>query len=381
MSVEQEPNKNLNREVSKEVNKEIGPNWFASVMGTGIIANAAIGLPMFGEQLVPFGTVIWLLASLMLVTMLTIKIFQTITRPYIIKRQFNDPVMAQFFGAPPMALLTIAGGSILFGHNVMPEALSITVAWFLWIIGTLGGLITAVIIPFRLFTHHEVRGDAAFGGWLMPIVPPMVSAAIGGMLIPHISSVELQQTLLYGCYAMFGISLIGAMIVITLIWSRLAHSGSSGSARVPTLWIVLGPLGQSITAAGILGTAAMTVVEQPIANSLNVMAILYGVPVWGFAVFWSILASLLTLRALRRKMPFALTWWAFTFPVGTCVTGTTQLALHTGLPAFEWAAIILFIALIFAWVIAAIGTVRGIKSGKITKNPLTSPVIVAKKGR
>lgn len=370
----------VHEESNKELNKEIGPNWFASVMGTGIIANAATGLPLFGEQLTPFGIAIWLLASFMLICMLTIKIIQTITSPHIIKRQFNDPVMSQFFGAPPMALLTIAGGTILFGHYAMSIELAMTIAWTLWIIGTIGGLITAVVIPFRLFTHHEVRGDAAFGGWLMPIVPPMVSAAIGAMLIPHASSEVLQQTLLYGCYAMFGISLIGAMIVITLIWSRLAHSGTSGSARVPTLWIVLGPLGQSITAAGLLGSAAITVVEQPIANSLNIMAILYGVPIWGFAVFWSVLATLLTIRALQRKMPFALTWWAFTFPVGTCVTGTTQLALHTGLPAFEWAAIILFGVLIFAWIIAAIGTLRGIKTGNITKNPLTSPVIVAKKG-
>ena len=309
-----------------------------------------------------------------------VKIVQTITRPHIIKRQFNDPVMSQFFGAPPMAILTIAGGTLLLGHNVMAADLAITIAWTLWIVGTIGGLLTAVIIPFQLFTRHEVRGDAAFGGWLMPIVPPMVSAAIGGMLIPHASSEILQQTLLYGCYAMFGISLISAMIVITLIWSRLAHSGSSGSARVPTLWIILGPLGQSITAAGILGTAALTVVDRPIADSLHIMSILYGVPIWGFAVFWSVLATLLTIRALRKKMPFALTWWAFTFPVGTCVTGTTQLALHTGLPAFEWAAIILFTLLLFAWLVAAIGTVKGIKSGNITKIPLSAPVIIAKKG-
>jgi putative transposase len=32
------------------------------------------------------------------------------------------------------------------------------------------------------------------------------------------------------------------------------------------------------------------------------------------------------------RMPFA-TWWSLTFPVGRFVTGTTQLAVHTGLPA------------------------------------------------
>ena len=363
-----------------EFNIEIGPNWFASVMGTGIIANAAVGLPIVGHHLEQVGLVIWVVAALMLIVMLLLKALQTITKPHIIKRQFNDPVMAQFFGAPPMALLTIAGGTLLFGHHFFAPTTVMTIAWSLWITGTIVGLITAVIIPYRLFTHHEVRKDAAFGGWLMPIVPPMVSAAIGAMFLPHVQEPLLQQTLLYACYAMFGTSLMAAMIIITLIWGRLAHSGTSGGARVPTLWLVLGPLGQSITAAGALGAVALTIVEQPIAGSLNNMAILYGVPVWGFAVYWSMLASFLTLRALRRKMPFALTWWAFTFPVGTCVTGTTQLAIHTGLPAFEWAAIILFSALIFAWIIAAWGTIKGIKAGHIIKNPVKSPIIIAEKG-
>lgn len=360
--------------------KEIGPNWFASVMGTGIIANAAIGLPLIGIHLTGFALIVWLLAAMLLIVMLAIKTVQTITRPDIIKRQFNDPVMAQFFGAPPMALLTIAGGTILMGHHIFAPETVLTIAWTLWLVGTVAGLLSAVIIPFRLFTHYEVNSHAAFGGWLMPVVPPMVSATIGAMLIPHAEGIVLQQTLLYACYAMFGVSLIAAMIIITLIWNRLAHAGSSGGARVPTLWIVLGPLGQSITAIGALGTVALTVVDQPIASSLNTMAILYGVPVWGFAVFWSCIAGLLTVRAMRRKMPFALTWWAFTFPVGTCVTGTTQLALHTGLPVFQWAAIILFAALICAWVIAAIGTIKGFKGGHILKPAINSPAVQVAKG-
>ncbi|WP_299808008.1 TDT family transporter [uncultured Shewanella sp.] len=370
-----------NRELNPELSTEIGPNWFASVMGTGIIANAAVGLPIIGKDLSGLGFVIWLLAALMLVAMLLIKVIQTIIRPHIIKRQFNDPVMAQFFGAPPMAMLTVAGGTILFGPQIMAPETSITIAWVLWFIGTLGGITTAVIITFRLFTHYKIRSDAAFGGWLMPVVPPMVSAAIGAMLIPYAPTLAMQQTLLYACYALFGVSLLSALIIITMIWSRLVHSGTSGGARVPTLWIILGPLGQSITAAGALGTAALLVVDEPIATAMNTMAVLYGVPVWGFAFFWSILASLLTLRALRRKMPFALTWWAFTFPVGTCVTGTSQLALHTELEAFEWAAISLFVGLICAWLIAAIGTIKGLKGGHIMKNPTTSSHVVSKKGQ
>ena len=34
-------------------------------------------------------------------------------------------------------------------------------------------------MPVLLFVRHEHGADAAFAGWLMPIVPPMVSSAVG----------------------------------------------------------------------------------------------------------------------------------------------------------------------------------------------------------
>jgi len=91
-------------------------------------------------------------------------------------------------------------------------------------------------IPYLQFTQHDVRPDAAFGGWLMPIVPPMVSAANGALLIPHLAAGSARATLLYGCYAMFGLSLIAALIIITLIWSRLAlDHGASTTASTTTV--------------------------------------------------------------------------------------------------------------------------------------------------
>jgi len=203
----------------------------------------------------------------------------------------------------------------------------------------------------------------------------MVSAAAGALLIPHTPPGAARQTMLYGCYAMFGLSLIAAFIIITMIWSRLVLYGTSGTARVPTLWIVLGPLGQSITAVGLLGHNASSAVDPAIATSLDIFAIMFGVPVWGFAVLWIALASSLTLRTLRRGMPFALTWWSLTFPVGTFVTGTTQLALHTGLPAFRVAALIAYLGLLGTWLLVAVRTANGSMRGNLlTAAPSTAPV-------
>jgi C4-dicarboxylate transporter/malic acid transport protein len=358
----------------------VGPNWFASIMGTGIVANAAAKLPFVKTQLHPFAVGVWTLAAAMLLLICAAMVAHWIRNPTVARGHALDPSMAHFYGAPPMAMMTVGGGTLLVGSSVIGLHAAVDVDWVLWTLGTIGGLISAVAIPFLLFTRHDVRPDAAFGGWLMPVVPPMVSAANGALLIPHLASGSGRATLLYGCYAMFGMSLIAALIIITMIWSRLAHYGSSGTTRVPTLWIVLGPLGQSVTAASLLGTEAHLAVAAPIAKAMTTMAILFGVPVFGFIVLWAALATALTVRAVRRGMSFALTWWSFTFPVGTCVTGITGLALHTGLPAFSWAAVIAYGCLLAAWLTVALRTAAGTLSGRLLRAPEPSGPVVAAKG-
>jgi hypothetical protein len=41
----------------------------------------------------------------------------------------------------------------------------------------------------------------------MPVVPPMVSAATGALLLPHTPAGQPRLTLLPACSAMFGLSL------------------------------------------------------------------------------------------------------------------------------------------------------------------------------
>ena len=353
----------------------IGPNWFASVMGTGIVATAGATLPVAVPGLHSLARVVWVIAALLLAGLTVLVGGHWLRNPTVARSHADNPQMAHFYGAAPMALLTVGSGAVLVGGDVIGERPALTLAWVLWTAGTIGGLFTAVSIPYLMFTQHDVEPDAAFGGWLMPVVPPMVSAAGGALLIPHAPAGAARQTMLYGCYAMFGLSLVAALIIVSMIWSRLVLYGTSGTARVPTLWIVLGPLGQSITAAGLIGHNAATAVDPEIARAMDTFAILFGVPVWGFAVLWIALASALTVRTLRRGMPFALTWWSLTFPVGTFVTGTTQLALHTGLPAFRVAAVVAYLGLLTTWLLVAARTAHGsVRGNLLTTAPSTAAV-------
>lgn len=346
-----------------------GPNWFASVMGTGIVANAAASLPVHLPGLRAFAEVVWVIAAALLVLLIVAVTVQWFRHPKVARNQVHNPQMTHFYGAAPMALLTIGTGAVLVGQDLIGLRLAVDLDWVLWTAGTVGGLFTAMTIPFLMFTQLEVGPDAAFGGWLMPVVPPMVAAASGALLIPQMAPGTARTTMFYGCFAMFGLSLIAALIIITMIWSRLAHYGTSGSARVPTLWIVLGPLGQGITAAGLLGSVAALAVKPEIASGMDVFAVLFGVPVWGFAVLWIALATALTVRTMRRGMPFALTWWSLTFPVGTFVTGTSQLANHTGLPMFRVAAVIAYACLLSTWALVAVRTLRGSVAGSLFTPP------------
>jgi C4-dicarboxylate transporter/malic acid transport protein len=340
--------------------REFGPNWFASVMGTGIVAVAGAQLPVHLPGMRVFATVVWGLASLLLIGLTTAWAVHWARHGAQARGYAANPVMAQFWGAPAMALLVVGAGTLLLGRGLLGPA-AVGLDWVLWSAGTGLGLVTTCWIPYLMMTRHEIGADAAFGGWLMPIVPPMVSAATGALLIPHAAAGQPRLTLLLACYAMFGISLVASLIIIPQIWSRLVQHKVGAAIMAPTLWIVLGPLGQSVTAASNLGKAAAHVLPATYAAGAAVAALLYGVPVWGFAMMWLVLAAALTLRTARTaggRLPFALTWWSFTFPVGTCVTGTIALAARSHDTMLQDVSMVLYVLLVAAWLVVAVRTVR-----------------------
>ncbi|MEU4427344.1 TDT family transporter [Actinoplanes sp. NPDC024001] len=327
------------------MSRHLAPNWFTAVMGTGIVATAAVSLPVSGLR--PFATAFWLLAATLLAVLGTALVRQWRHHPRIARAHLADPVMAGFYGALAMALLTVGTGALLLG----PDGFGVAVAWVLWTAGTVCGLVTTVAVPYLRFTRPG--SDRPAPTWLIPVVPPMVSAAGGALLVPHTPAGEPRLALLLACYAMFGISLIAALVLITQIWQELTTGTAGPNRAVPTLWIVLGPLGQAVTAANLLGAAATHALPAPHAGALAAFGVVLGVPLWGFALLWACLAAAVTWRAVRAHLPFSPAWWSFTFPVGTCVTGTSALAAQTGSATLRVLAVALYAVLVTAWSIVA----------------------------
>ncbi|MGH8862626.1 MAG: TDT family transporter [Jatrophihabitantaceae bacterium] len=342
-----------------DVISNITPNWFAAVMGTGIVATAAVSLPVQITGLHTFAFLAWMVAAALLVTLSVLTALHWVHHRETARSHHLNPVMSHFYGAPPMAMMTVGAGALLLGRDVLGLRLAVDIDWVLWFAGTICGLATSAVVPYLMFTRHRIAPGDAFGGWLMPVVPPMVSASGGALLAPHAPAGQARLTLIVSCYAMFGLSLLASIVIITLVWYRLAVHDIGPARMVPTLWIVLGPLGQSITAVNLLGVVAVHALPKRYGAGLDALAVVYGIPVWGFAMLWIGLATAMTVRVAREHLPFSLTWWSFTFPVGTFVTGTSELALHTGSDLFRYGAVVSYVGLVLAWLVVASRTARG----------------------
>jgi tellurite resistance protein TehA-like permease len=87
---------------------------------------------------------------------------------------------------------------------------------------------------------------------------------------------------------------------------------------------------------------------------------------WGFSAWWFVMSCILILYYLRNmELPFALSWWAFTFPSGAlCLSSAAAWKIS------QFSSIFFFFILTTAFLLAVwsavfLRTVKGVASGKI----------------
>ncbi|MFC4505794.1 MULTISPECIES: TDT family transporter [Streptomyces] len=351
--------------------RHLGPNWYATVMGTAMVASAGASLPLPPPPTVR--AAVWALSLALLAALLVARALHWRHHRDQARAHLLDPAVAPFYGCLAMALLAVGGAAHTAGRYWIGVPAAVVLDAVLFGAGTVVALAAAVVVPYLMAVRHKVGAGQATPVWLLPLVAPMVSAALGPSLVPHLPPGQPRETLLLACFALFGLSLLGTALMLPPVFGRLLSGGPLPLALTPSLFLVLGPLGQSTTAVGRFADVAPGVLTGPESRALAVFAVLYGVPVLGFALLWLCLAVAQTVRARRLGMGFSMTWWAFTFPVGTCVTGAASLARHTGLVAYGVLATGLYVVLVGAWVVVAVHTFRGLVSGGLLAAPRPAP--------
>jgi len=356
----------------REVIRQFTPNWFAATMGTGVLALALAQLPVAMPALHAVAEALWLfnIALFLLFTALY-------TARWVLffdeaRRIFGHSTVSMFFGTIPMGLATIINGFLVFGLPRWGEGV-IHLAEVLWWLDVAMSLACGVLIPYMMFTRQEHSIDQMTAVWLLPVVAAEVAAVSGGLLAPHLADAHSQLVVLVTSYVLWAFSLPVAFSILTILMLRMALHKLPHENMAASSWLALGPIGTGALGMLVLGGDAPLIFAAngmpgvgEIASGLGLVA---GITLWGFGLWWMLMALLITVRYLRAGIPFNLGWWGFTFPLGVYSLATLKLASTLNLTFFSVFGCVLVALLAVMWLIVGKRTVLGAWRGELFVSP------------
>ncbi|MBP5944596.1 MULTISPECIES: TDT family transporter [unclassified Pseudomonas] len=356
----------------REVIRQFTPNWFAATMGTGVLALALANLPVAIPGLHAVAEGLWLF-NILLFSLFTV----AYAARWILffdeaRRIFGHSTVSMFFGTIPMGLATIINGFLLFGLPRWGEGV-IQLAEVLWWLDVAMSLACGVLIPYMMFTRQEHSIDQMTAVWLLPVVAAEVAAASGGLLAPHLTDAHSQLVVLTTSYVLWAFSLPVAFSILTILLLRMALHKLPHENMAASSWLALGPIGTGALGMLLMGAEAPAIFAAngmpgvgEIASGLGLVA---GITLWGFGLWWMLMALLITVRYLRDGIPFNLGWWGFTFPLGVYSLATLKLASTLNLGFFSVVGCMLVALLAVMWLIVGKRTVQGAWRGELFVSP------------
>ena len=356
----------------REVIRQFTPNWFAVTMGTGVLALALAQLPVAMPALHAFAEVLWLFNIALFLLFTALYAARWVLFFDEARRIFGHSTVSMFFGTIPMGLATIINGFLVFGLPRWGEGV-IHLAEVLWWLDVAMSLACGVLIPFMMFTRQEHSIDQMTAVWLLPVVAAEVAAASGGLLAPHLVDAHSQLVMLVTSYVLWAFSLPVAFSILTILLLRMALHKLPHENMAASSWLALGPIGTGALGMLVLGGDAPLIFAAnglpgvgEIAAGLGLVA---GITLWGFGLWWMLMALLITGRYLSDGIPFNLGWWGFTFPLGVYSLATLKLASTLSLTFFSVFGCVLVALLAAMWLIVGKRTVLGAWRGELFVSP------------
>lgn len=343
--------------------KTFAPAWGASVMGTAVISVIffALGKNPAWDQTAVLGSRIFLVVALALaIPVLGITAWKWIRYPQVIKAELAHPTkgaMSVTFAGGFLVLAVALGraGIDFFGADV-----AVPIAYAFTLIGGTLSLIIGLIFLASIFAKGDTPAGMITGAWFIPPVVTIVVPLALGPLMTQPS--RLSHELFWISWAFLGIGSMLYMAIVAVLIYRSVTRPLPPPALAPTLVIGMGPAGLIGLNLLVLAEAAERIgVDWP---TLKDIASYGGVLFWGFGLWWGI-ASVLVMAMGYGKIPFALSWWGFTFPLGAWVSGGLNIGYAIDSYTIVWISVFGFIVLLAIWAIVSFRTLEGVLDGSI----------------
>lgn len=353
-----------------QVLRHFTPNWFATTMGTDILA-VCLGQFPGSPAVHATGEALWLANVVLFAVLTCIYAGKWLLHPGDALRAFDHPVVSMFFGCIPMGLATIVNGFVIFGPPLFGDA-AVTIAADLWWADAVLAVLAGLAIPFVMFTRQEHAIEHMSAVWLLPIVASEVAAASGGLLVPHLAA-DAQLQVLFASFVLWSCSVPLALGILVILFLRMALHKLPPAGMAATSFLALGPIG-----TGALGLILFSINGEPVlatnglaalAPAMSGAALLGAVLLWGYGLWWLGLAVAITVNHLREGLPFNLGWWGYIFPIGVYGLVTMRLSSVFPLPAMAGFGQALVISVAAIWIVVAIRTSCGAYNGSLFVDP------------
>ncbi|MFP7675463.1 SLAC1 anion channel family protein [Marivita sp. S0852] len=272
-------------------------------------------------------SVMWISAAVFL-ALITLYGVKAIRFPAHVAGEWSHPVKLSFFPAANISILLL---SILLQGQV--PAISAA----LWMLGAGVQAVLTLVIVTAWISHRAFTPEMMSPAWFIPAVANAI-VPLGGM---HLGFIGIS-------WYFFSIAVLFWSILLTLVFNRLIfHDPLPGKLR-PTLVILIAPPSIAFLAWIELTGGTIDAMAHVLLN---------------LGLFFAALVAI-QVPALVR-LPFALSFWALSFPLAALTTALFRFAALSGVEGYHMAANGLLVLLCLIILVLGIRTVRAAMAGDI----------------
>ncbi|KAI9709836.1 MAG: hypothetical protein M1828_002353 [Chrysothrix sp. TS-e1954] len=354
------------------------PIWFTLSMNTGILSILLHQLPYNAQWMRDCSSILFVFNLLLFTFFTIVHIIRLIRFPRSALQQANDAEGASFWACAPIALLTIVAQLGLTASQASWGSHAFTVvAYVFWWFAQGWVFCMAPLVYLFLAKTAQFQDKPLSPAIILPAVGVSTASVVGATVanFSHDMSARLAVPLVIWGYMLNGIGAFLAFFVYALFLQRMFVKGIPEPAKIPSLMLLVGPMGQAAGALMQLGTVAEKdfgsyqrgkFLQLMSGDSLSAASVMLALMFVGLDIFFVIFALYPMLEATwKRQLSFSMVWWSTIFPNATLNLAFIELSVVMDSPTFRVLAVGLFLILLIDYFCCWAFTIRGILRGNI----------------
>ena len=265
-------------------------SFFGMIMGLTGLSIAFMNLAQFYETTAILSKISLVFTLVLMLILIAMYSYKVIRFPREVIAELKHPIKMNFVPTISISLLLLSIAFYALGY--------IEISKYTWIVGAALQLTLTYWVLYNWVHHDFFTPEHSNPAWFIPIVGNIIVPIVG----IHHAPVELS-------WFFFSIGLIFWIVVKSILVNRIIFHTPLQERLIPTLFIFIAP-----PAVGFISYLALN------NHELNQ----FGMVLYFFGLAMTLLMTVSVGKFI--KLSFALSWWAFTFPLAAMAIASYKMA-------------------------------------------------------